>query len=33
MKADGLAQWTVTLYSVSGGTVGVDNLNASEFTN
>ena len=33
MKADGLAQWTVTLYSVSGGTVGVDNLNANEFTN
>ena len=33
MQADGLAQWTVTLYSVAGGTVGIDNLNANEFTN
>ena len=33
MQVDGLAEWTVTLYSVAGGTVGVDNLNANEFTN
>ena len=32
MRADGLAEWTVTQYSVAGGTVGVDNLNANEFT-
>lgn len=33
MRTDGGSQWTVTLYSVAGGTVGVDNLNANEFTN
>ena len=33
MRSDGGSQWTVTLYSVAGGTVGVDNLNANEFTN
>ena len=32
MTSDGLAQWTVTLYTVAGGTVGVDNLDANEFT-
>jgi hypothetical protein len=33
MRSDGGSQWTVTLYSVVGGTVGVDNLNENEFAN
>ena len=33
MKVDGYMQWTVTLYSVSGGDVETDNISASEFSN
>lgn len=33
MRVDGLSEWTVTLYTVAGGTVGVENINANDFTN
>ena len=33
MQVTGLDQWTVTLYSVVGGTVGVEKINSDEFTN
>jgi hypothetical protein len=33
MTVDGYMQWTVTLYSVTGGDVETDNISASEFAN
>ena len=33
MPVEGYQQWTVTLYSVTGGDVETDNISASEFAN
>jgi hypothetical protein len=33
MKVDGYMQWTLTLYSVVGGDVESENIDASDFFN